>query len=277
VFASERVITVPASEIAREPTPSPRGSSLGCATCSSAPAARMSSRASRRSQAATSHASDLWRGAVRGSHPLGLWRGAGSGRRLDLWRGMGPDRPHGRPGRPGVALTTRSVAPLRTPRGAPQRGASSQSMTQPMGWVGRGWTVWAGEQPTGVTGAKGPRDGKALRDHPRRGLQSRQPHRRVARRAARVGGPHAPLHRQGNFAEVQLGLDESNALFEARRCLSCGNCFECDNCYGVCPDNAVIKLATEGRYAIDYDYCKGCGLCVQECPCGAIEMEPEPS
>ena len=38
------------------------------------------------------------------------------------------------------------------------------------------------------------------------------------------------------------GLDETNALFEARRCLSCGNCFECDNCYGVCPDNAVIKL-----------------------------------
>jgi ferredoxin len=53
------------------------------------------------------------------------------------------------------------------------------------------------------------------------------------------------IRRQGNFAEVQLGLDESNALFEARRCLSCGNCFECDNCYGVCPDNAVIKLVPE--------------------------------
>ena len=24
--------------------------------------------------------------------------------------------------------------------------------------------------------------------------------------------------------------------------MSCGNCFSCDNCYGVCPDNAVIKL-----------------------------------
>ena len=47
---------------------------------------------------------------------------------------------------------------------------------------------------------------------------------------------------QSTFDEVSGGLDESNALFEARRCLSCGNCFECDNCYGVCPDNAVIKL-----------------------------------
>ncbi|HUN78562.1 MAG TPA: NAD(P)-binding protein [Solirubrobacteraceae bacterium] len=85
------------------------------------------------------------------------------------------------------------------------------------------------------------------------------------------------IRRQSTFAEVQQGLDESNALFEARRCLSCGNCFECDNCYGVCPDNAVIKLGDGRRYEIDYDYCKGCGICVQECPCGAIRMEPEPS
>ena len=48
--------------------------------------------------------------------------------------------------------------------------------------------------------------------------------------------------RTSTFDEVQGGLDETNALFEARRCLSCGNCFECDNCYGVCPDNAVKKL-----------------------------------
>jgi 2-oxoacid:acceptor oxidoreductase delta subunit (pyruvate/2-ketoisovalerate family) len=85
------------------------------------------------------------------------------------------------------------------------------------------------------------------------------------------------VRRQSSFSEVQLGLDEENALFEARRCLSCGNCFECDNCYGLCPDNAVIKLAPGERYEIDYDYCKGCGICVQECPCGAIEMVPEPT
>jgi 2-oxoacid:acceptor oxidoreductase delta subunit (pyruvate/2-ketoisovalerate family) len=82
--------------------------------------------------------------------------------------------------------------------------------------------------------------------------------------------------RESTFDEVVGGLDESNALFEARRCLSCGNCFSCDNCYGVCPDNAVIKLGEPGeRYAIDYDFCKGCGLCVAECPSGAIEMVPE--
>jgi 2-oxoacid:acceptor oxidoreductase delta subunit (pyruvate/2-ketoisovalerate family) len=83
------------------------------------------------------------------------------------------------------------------------------------------------------------------------------------------------IRRQSSFDEVTQGLDESNALFEARRCLSCGNCFGCDNCYGVCPDNAVLKVDEGDGYAFDLDYCKGCGICVQECPCGAIEMVPE--
>jgi len=83
------------------------------------------------------------------------------------------------------------------------------------------------------------------------------------------------LRRQSSFDEVVQGLDEGNALFEARRCLSCGNCFECDNCYGVCPDNAVIKLGPGKRFEFNYDYCKGCGVCVAECPCGAIKMVPE--
>ena len=88
---------------------------------------------------------------------------------------------------------------------------------------------------------------------------------------ARLEGPR----RASGFEEVVQGLDAETALFEARRCMSCGNCFECDNCFGVCPDNAVIKLGPGNRYEFDYDYCKGCGICVEECPCGAIEMQPE--
>jgi NADPH-dependent glutamate synthase beta subunit-like oxidoreductase len=83
------------------------------------------------------------------------------------------------------------------------------------------------------------------------------------------------IRRQSTFEEVVGGLDESNALFEARRCMSCGNCFECDNCYGVCPDNAVIKLGPGKRFQYNFDYCKGCGICASECPCGAIKMVPE--
>jgi 2-oxoacid:acceptor oxidoreductase delta subunit (pyruvate/2-ketoisovalerate family) len=89
--------------------------------------------------------------------------------------------------------------------------------------------------------------------------------------APRLAAPR----RASTFDEVVGGLDESTALFEARRCLSCGNCFECDNCYGVCPDNAIRKLGPGLKYEIDYEYCKGCGLCVAECPAGAIEMVPE--
>jgi 2-oxoacid:acceptor oxidoreductase delta subunit (pyruvate/2-ketoisovalerate family) len=85
----------------------------------------------------------------------------------------------------------------------------------------------------------------------------------------------AAARRVSTFDEVIGGLDESTALFEARRCLSCGNCFECDNCYGMCPDNAIRKLGPGLKFEIDYEYCKGCGLCVAECPAGAIELVPE--
>jgi NADPH-dependent glutamate synthase beta subunit-like oxidoreductase len=83
------------------------------------------------------------------------------------------------------------------------------------------------------------------------------------------------VRRTNGFAEVVGDLTEDNALFEARRCMSCGNCFECDNCYGVCPDNSVRKLGPGNRFEFKYDYCKGCALCATECPCGAIEMVPE--
>ena len=81
--------------------------------------------------------------------------------------------------------------------------------------------------------------------------------------------------RTSTFDEVLGSLDESNALFEARRCLSCGNCFECENCYGVCPDNAITRLGPGKRFEFKYDYCKGCAICATECPCGAIKMVPE--
>jgi NADPH-dependent glutamate synthase beta subunit-like oxidoreductase len=81
--------------------------------------------------------------------------------------------------------------------------------------------------------------------------------------------------RTSGFEEVVRGLSEESALFEARRCMSCGNCFECDNCYGLCPDDVIRKLGPGRKYAIDLDYCKGCGICAAECPCGCIEMVPE--
>jgi NADPH-dependent glutamate synthase beta subunit-like oxidoreductase len=83
------------------------------------------------------------------------------------------------------------------------------------------------------------------------------------------------LRRRTTFEEVHGGLDEAHALLEARRCMSCGHCLECDNCYGMCPDNAIVKLGPGAGFRIDLDFCKGCGICASECPSGAIEIVDE--
>jgi NADPH-dependent glutamate synthase beta subunit-like oxidoreductase len=71
-------------------------------------------------------------------------------------------------------------------------------------------------------------------------------------------------------AEVELGFDLEQALAESERCFSCGTCITCDNCVVYCPDLAVRR---EGDgYRVLTDYCKGCGLCVRECPTGSMKM-----
>jgi len=82
--------------------------------------------------------------------------------------------------------------------------------------------------------------------------------------------------RQSGFEEVVHGLSKNDAVFEALRCLSCGNCFECDGCFGACPERAITKLGKNKGYAVNFDKCTGCGACYQQCPCHAIEMIPEP-
>ena len=64
-------------------------------------------------------------------------------------------------------------------------------------------------------------------------------------------------------------------MFEASRCLSCGNCIECDGCLGACPEDAVIKLGPGLRYRFDYDRCTGCRACFEQCPVHSIEMVAE--
>lgn len=83
--------------------------------------------------------------------------------------------------------------------------------------------------------------------------------------------------RQSSFEEVVGGLSQKEALYEAKRCLSCGNCYECDGCYGACPEDAIIKLGPGKRYLYNYDLCTGCAVCFEQCPCHAIELIPEPA
>jgi 2-oxoacid:acceptor oxidoreductase gamma subunit (pyruvate/2-ketoisovalerate family) len=92
-----------------------------------------------------------------------------------------------------------------------------------------------------------------------------------------VEPPHAERHRPP--ASARLGFDEVNRGLagpeEARRCFSCGTCTECDTCVLYCPDGVVSRV-THG-YRIDEDFCKGCGMCVAECPRRAMEMVVEAS
>ncbi|HOB60560.1 MAG TPA: NAD(P)-binding protein [Candidatus Competibacteraceae bacterium] len=96
--------------------------------------------------------------------------------------------------------------------------------------------------------------------------------------AAQRPQSHLDMKRRiSGFEEVVSGLSQKEALYEAKRCLSCGNCYECDGCYGSCPEDAIIKLGPGLRYRHDYDLCTGCAVCFEQCPCHAIEMVPEPA
>lgn len=77
-----------------------------------------------------------------------------------------------------------------------------------------------------------------------------------------------------SFAEVNLSLTREQAVAEAGRCFNCGICNMCGNCFLFCPDSSVVRRDDWG-FEIDLDHCKGCGVCVEECPRAAMTMVPE--
>ena len=89
------------------------------------------------------------------------------------------------------------------------------------------------------------------------------------------GFKRLPRERKKAFIEVTSGLTENVALREAERCFSCGICNECENCYLFCPDVSILKKDEILSHQVDYDFCKGCGICFVECPRGAISLEEE--
>jgi len=97
--------------------------------------------------------------------------------------------------------------------------------------------------------------------------------------------PHFPRVKQGMLNptsrkktqdEVILSFTEEQAVEEASRCFSCGTCNACDNCYLVCPEPCIVRAErSNGLYKILVDYCKGCRVCIEECPTGCLEGVPE--
>src|SRR5262250_431288 len=98
------------------------------------------------------------------------------------------------------------------------------------------------------------------------------------RHAPRIEAPLTPpaQRRRSQQVEVTLAYRHEQAVAESDRCMSCGVCNGCDNCYIVCPDVSVMRDALQnGHYSIRTHYCKGCLVCVQECPTGCLEKVPE--
>lgn len=90
---------------------------------------------------------------------------------------------------------------------------------------------------------------------------------------------HADAHldaedARAGFREANRGLAYDAALDEAKRCFNCGVCNACELCLIFCPDFAISRRPG-GGFDIDMDYCKGCGVCAEECPRGAMAMSKE--
>jgi Pyruvate/2-oxoacid:ferredoxin oxidoreductase delta subunit len=81
-----------------------------------------------------------------------------------------------------------------------------------------------------------------------------------------------PQERIKDVSEYVEVLQAGDVQLEGARCIKCGTCISCDNCHLFCPDAAIVRREDGSGYEILCDYCKGCGVCVEECPRGAIHL-----
>jgi len=52
-------------------------------------------------------------------------------------------------------------------------------------------------------------------------------------------------------------------------------CTRCLLCPMICPDSAITWNKTTEDIEFNYNFCKGCGICANECPADAIKMVRE--
>lgn len=79
--------------------------------------------------------------------------------------------------------------------------------------------------------------------------------------------PLGPSFTSGHLTEVSSGMRTFRPIIDAQKCVKCLRCFL------LCPDGVIDKSGD--MLEIDYDYCKGCGICAKECKINAITMKKE--
>jgi len=70
----------------------------------------------------------------------------------------------------------------------------------------------------------------------------------------------------GEWRNKRPAVDRAKCLAEKQGKVTC------QICWVYCPDGCIARGIGPD---IDLTYCKGCGICAQECPADAIEMVPE--
>ncbi len=70
-----------------------------------------------------------------------------------------------------------------------------------------------------------------------------------------------------HLVSVNSGWRTFKPVIDHDRCVMCLRCFL------VCPDGVIDKSGE--KLEIDYDYCKGCGVCAYECKPDCIDMVKE--
>jgi pyruvate ferredoxin oxidoreductase delta subunit len=81
----------------------------------------------------------------------------------------------------------------------------------------------------------------------------------------------AVIRRPGSSRENKTGSWRTFRPVVTAQCSSCGICG------WYCPEQAIKQVQKGGKRktVIDYDYCKGCLICVNECPTKAMKAEKE--
>ena len=78
---------------------------------------------------------------------------------------------------------------------------------------------------------------------------------------------------QGTYFESGFLVTKNASWRSVKPIIEIDKCIGCMQCYLYCPDGVIYRK--DSVVAVDYDFCKGCGICKKICKKNAIRMEAE--